>query len=187
MVSLILENYETEVDFCQGNFNNDTPLHEACRSGNVEVLKKLIKHIPQKLVIELKAQKNKADMTLMHIASLEGHFEVIKFILQDTEDRHSLANAKDCRQRTPLHFACESGEENIVDLLINNGASSSSDKHGTYPMHIAAHFGYENAATKLQDLENLVEINVKDKFHQTPLHYASRYNRVGMIQWLLKK
>ena len=52
---------------------------------------------------------------------------------------------RDARGRTPLHLACRAGRENVVSVLLSNGASSMlSEFEGGNCGHIAAVRGYSN-------------------------------------------
>ncbi|CAG8586078.1 4737_t:CDS:2 [Paraglomus occultum] len=86
-------------------------------------------------------------------------------------------NKPDDKGRTPLHFACASGHEGVVKLLIERGANVNAepDVAGNRPLHLAV------IASKLDCVVLLLEagakINTDDTFTKTPLALArSRLN-----------
>ena len=43
-------------------------------------------------------------------------------VRREINHNNSLVNVKDKNRRTPLHWACSTGHNNIVQFLIHNGA-----------------------------------------------------------------
>ncbi len=85
------------------------------------------------------------------------------------------------------YLACESGNDEIVRVLLLNGA----DIHAAWneditPLHLAVRYGYLQVAKTLLD-SGLDIINVLDVFQQTPLHYAAKNNQDKMIDFLVEK
>ncbi|XP_012282069.1 death-associated protein kinase 1 isoform X2 [Orussus abietinus] len=54
-------------------------------------------------------------------------------------------NAKDAKEDTLLHLACEVGDEGIASLLIDSGAElDAANKMGLTPLHVASRHGHIN-------------------------------------------
>lgn len=188
-VSVLLRSTEVTVNIKDDN--NDTPLHEACLNGFVDIVENLLTRMkledPDN--VDINPQNNESQ-TPLHLACREGHVEVVKTLLKhcvNLNQRGALAQTRDNEDNTALHLACESGIGEIVRILIGNGADLFASKfEDVSSMHIAARYGFvEVAETLLSAEENLVDIN--DIYNQTPLHYAAAHNQVEMIDFLLDR
>jgi len=76
---------------------------------------------------------------ILHLASLNGHFELVKFILDK-----SLIEDLDCvvEQGSALCHAVGRGYPEITEILLRAGANVDSvGIHGTRPIHVAARSG----------------------------------------------
>ena len=56
--------------------------------------------------------------TPLHYACNEGHFEVVKSLLEKDVNIHAVGE----NDRTPLHHACENGHVEVAKLLLEKGA-----------------------------------------------------------------
>ena len=97
---------------------NQTPLHMAGFSTNVRM----------------------NDPTLVFENENEDNDFIVKCEIADILiKRGADVNARDNTGRTPLHFACQSGNINLVNMLIENGALvNERDNRGRTPLHFAA-------------------------------------------------
>ena len=78
-------------------------------------------------------------------------------------------NAGDDKQRTSLHISAANGAEDIVRLLLENGAfPNAKDVNGNTPLHLAACSGYIRTVTLL--LHYGGDISATDANGKTPLH-----------------
>lgn len=77
-------------------------------------------------------------------------------------------NAKNHKNKTPLHIACEHEHEESVKLLVGHGADVNlKDINKNTPLHILCKIG--NVELILFLIKNSkVDINVKDKESKTP-------------------
>ncbi len=129
--------------------------------------------------------QNMEGLTPVHIACQEKRLEILSYFFdhfEDIENKNKIANAKGIHKKTPLYFACQGGDIKIVNLLESNEADKSSNENNTFPIHVAARFGHEAL------VKNFIEDKDKlDKFYNTPLNIATRYNQVGVIGFLISK
>lgn len=103
------------------------------------------------------------------------------------------ARAKD--DSTPLHLACQTGNEYAVDLLLSSKDIDvySCDENGDTALHIACLSGktsiVERFLTRLEEIEAPRELNLvlPNHAHLTPLHIACREDHAKIVELLLMK
>ncbi|XP_014292492.1 putative ankyrin repeat protein RF_0381 isoform X2 [Halyomorpha halys] len=120
----------------------------------------------------------------IHVAIEKNDVATLKSILRLVDH----VNHPDGSGKTPLFYAVAIGNQEMVDLLIENGADTKTrDNDGNTLLHVAA----ENC--KIEILANLLElptstpVDVKDKYHWTPLHKSSWFGCKQEATLLLMK
>lgn len=170
--------------------NGDTPLHEACLSGETNIVEMILEKLKARGNINVLLPNDK-QLTPLHIACREGFVDIVKLLLKYAfHQRDKLVAAEDNERSTPLHLSCENGREGndiiVQTLLLNNANIFAQMENGITPMHIAAHYGHVKVMGMLNSSgENIFE--VLDEDDQTPLHYAAENNQVEMIEYLIAK
>ncbi|EAY15713.1 hypothetical protein TVAG_187640 [Trichomonas vaginalis G3] len=84
----------------------------------------------------------------------------------------------------PLHFAAKLQRNEMIPILLKHGADINKG-YGVMQrtaLHIAAKRGYLQTLEVL--IKNHADINVKDFSHETPLHYATKYNKKKQLNFL---
>ena len=71
---------------------------------------------------DLVHSKNSHNFTLLHIAAKYNHFEVVEFLISQTND----INCKNVAGDTPLILAAMVGSKSIIKLLVDYGADGIS-------------------------------------------------------------
>ena len=90
------------------------------------------------------------------------------------------------RKQTALHKAAIQGHEEIVQLLLSNGASlEAKDIWEQTPLHRAALSGHNSTVELL--LSKGASLEAKDKVRQTPLHCATWHGHTSTVELLLSK
>eukprot|EP00403_Amphidinium_massartii_P009761 CAMPEP_0178423340 /NCGR_PEP_ID=MMETSP0689_2-20121128/27636_1 /TAXON_ID=160604 /ORGANISM="Amphidinium massartii, Strain CS-259" /LENGTH=195 /DNA_ID=CAMNT_0020044927 /DNA_START=18 /DNA_END=602 /DNA_ORIENTATION=- len=96
--------------------------------------------------------------------------------------------AQPCTGSSPLHIACRSGHQDIVRLLVQNGASVNVTEiasiGGRAPLHLAACQGLTPIAATL--LEGRADVNIADAKGLTPLHVAAQDGHLEVTRILLR-
>lgn len=89
-------------------------LHEAAKGGNIRIFDTLV---AENLNI---CQKTDDQMTVLHIASKYGNFNICEYIL-DNEDFKECVNDISSQGKNACHYAAEAGSVKIIRLLIKKG------------------------------------------------------------------
>jgi len=121
----------------------------------------------------------KLGWTPLHLAALNGHVEVAKFLFQHGAN----CNPKDYEGSTPLHLAALNGHVEAADFLVKHGADPNpKDDQGSTPLHLAAMSGRMEVTQVLAVTR--ADINAKESWGWTPLHLASRHGHVDVAKVL---
>ena len=143
------------------------PLYYAASCGFLELVEHLTLKNPQY------ASATAGEWgTPLHSASLEGHLQVVRYLL-----RHGVnVNSRNSADDTPLLLASWKGHLAVVQCLLEHGADMNLlDYENATPLTWAAHFGHINVVRLL--LEHNAETNPQDKDGYTPLHDVVRGDR----------
>ena len=178
------------------DYKGRTPLHEAVRKNNSEIVKLLLKkdhtmllntcnhwqsvheHNETKLSLTLSHEESieyhhgdvcHCGYTPLHLAARYGHLEIgIDLII-----RGALVEAQDCFGATPLHVSACHNHIDFVDLLTHSkigGNINSRSRNGSTPLHSAAICGALEVTDKL--LYHGANLSAVDDDGLSVLHYA---------------
>jgi ankyrin repeat protein len=106
-------------------------------------------------------------------SAYKGHIKTLEVMLDNLRERKLKfdINSKDKKGNTALHKAVINGSEEIVSLLLKNGADVNvKDIDGMTPLFLASMLGNENIIKLL--LENNADPNARDKEKRTAIFYA---------------
>ena len=122
----------------------------------------------------------------LHIACLNGHVEVVKTF---NLSLHEVLHASDCRGDTPLHLACEGRSEEVVQFLIDSGASvREANDEEEVPIHVATQNGSVGIVEKLWK-KCADTVLRRDTYKRTILHHAAmaKHNHAEIIEFLIRE
>ncbi|WP_353273595.1 ankyrin repeat domain-containing protein [Wolbachia endosymbiont (group A) of Agelastica alni] len=84
-------------------------------------------------------------------------------------------DAQDKDGKTPLHFAAQEGNLDMVQFFLNRGANiKAKDMYGWTPLHFASAYGKFDVVKFF--LDSNINIRAKDRYGDTPLHLAAQNN-----------
>ena len=93
-------------------------------------------------------------------------------------------NFADHQKETALHKAAANGHEDIVQILLNKGASAKAmNESGNTPLHCAATGGHTSTVELL--LSKRASIAAMSKANETPLHSAVKGGHTSIAEILL--
>ena len=187
--------HDTLFDDAIGN----TPLHEACRSANVEVVKLLVDELQcdqniqneeGELPLHITCSQGSLEMaklvsncsvncqtkyernTPLHIACENEALEAVKFLVKMKDCDVTLANGKD---EVPLHIACSKSTLEMVKLVTNSFVISIRNYDGNTPLHIACKYGRVEFVRYLTE-QYMCDPTVQSSTKELPLHYACQHS-----------
>ena len=188
------------------NENGCSPLHYACESGALDVVKMLVE-----AGAGVRVTDNTEGTCLMFAADC-GHTETVRYLVglpevdvnhQDSEDWTALHHARrdadvvqvlidagaDIEMKNyygflPLHDACESGTLDIVKIFARLGAVYAADNIVHSCLSLAAESGHTETVRYLVGLPE-VEVNHRVGDDKTALHCAVHMNHSDVAQVLI--
>uniref|UniRef100_A0A1X7TIH2 Uncharacterized protein n=1 Tax=Amphimedon queenslandica TaxID=400682 RepID=A0A1X7TIH2_AMPQE len=155
-----------------------TPLHCAIETGNANIIKLLI--TKGKAYVNA---MNEDNSTLLLYAVKKGSIEAVDILLTNGARTDVVSE----HFGNPLHCASQTGNANIIKLLITKGKAdvNAVDKWSSTPLFNAVKSGSIEAVDIL--LTNGARTDVVDKHYGTPLHCASETGNANIIKLLLTK
>ncbi len=154
-----------------------TPLHHAVQTGNINIVKLLLKHGAN---INVNAGNCKR---ALDVAVDVGNVEIIRLLLENGAESDFTNNTgctniidADIVGCTHLHFAAEHGYAyiEVIKFLLEKGDNINvTDEDGSTPLHYVAYMrSWEHEKLIKFMIEHGADINATNKFGQTPLHLA---------------
>lgn len=125
--------------------NDHTPLITAARSGKSKIVYELLKYGAAVNHVD------KLGWTALHhsLNDKSADFTVVKILIIAGAN----PNARDHRNRTPLHRAAQYGSSEIVSYLINNGANPSlKDYNNDTPLERMKFWRSDSEALKISEI-----------------------------------
>jgi hypothetical protein len=115
---------------------NDSPLINAVRRGNVEIVKTLLVESPSNIDV---FARDSDGYSAIHYAASLGRLELLKILLDGNRHQRNI-NLKNSHGETALMLACESGDVEVVRLLLEAKADTEIvDNDGKKAAAYAAH------------------------------------------------
>ncbi|UKZ80847.1 hypothetical protein TrVFT333_008612 [Trichoderma virens FT-333] len=119
IVTLLLQYKASPIVFDK---QKQTPLHFACRSGDLGIVITLVEALTDERSIDI---RNDSNESALHIAAACGHLEIVRFLLE----RGAEALAEDSEKRTPIDLAAIAGHLGVLKTLHSHlEAVLASDK-----------------------------------------------------------
>ena len=154
--------------------SGNIPLHEACKNGNVEVVRILLKEFQCD-----QAVRNLEGELPSHLACRQQSLEIVELV-SSTYDATIQNSAGD----TPLHIACKHGQVNIIRYLTEKCVCDLTIQNRSNKL--AVHYACEHSLEMVElvsdcDLESRISDGV------TPLHIACLHGNKKIVQYLIEE
>ena len=179
---LIEKGADVHRKFPYGQFgcgSNNTPIHMACFYSQLTIVKILVKR-----GVNINAKNDQGRTPLHVISSIEAKTatKIAKILI----DNGSKVDGIDASNKSPLYYAVEENNLEIVKLLVEKGAKVEGglDCYGRNPLYRSIENGNLEMAKFL--IENGANLNLQaTNSGNTPLHLAINRRSMEMIQLLL--
>lgn len=124
---------------------------------------------------DINKENTAGEQALLH-AVWKGHRAAAEWLLQ----RGATVNRPALRW-TPLHYAAFSGNQDLVSLLLEKGASlDATSPNGSTPMMMAIYGGHPNVARDL--LKRGASARIKNDWGDGALEWAVKYNQLAFAK-----
>ncbi len=173
--------YLATVELCNStDAHGDTPLHLACRIGNLKIVKLLVSgSVPDSI-------NSKGD-TAAHVAFDEGNTDIVKLTTGGTIPSH-ISSCPCCMENTggdtPLHIACKYNNIEAACVLVKTCIRSLAIQNasGNTPLHIACQNYYPKLIETLATT-NSCNMDCQNRNGKTPLYVAFETDRSYHTRW----
>lgn len=150
-------------------------IYDACRKGNVELIKQLTKSHPDTI-----NQPNKSGYTPLLIAGYRNQLDVVKVLLELGAKVNALSE-----DGTVLTAACFKSNTELVKILLEQHADVNvKNNAGTTPIMFAIMAENEEIVRLL--LANKADINAMDNANKSVIEYAKECDNLVIKQLIIK-
>ncbi|KAM5555208.1 hypothetical protein ABKV19_023216 [Rosa sericea] len=158
------------------NKNQETPVHEACRTGNPRILNILLEANPE-VVSKL---NSKEKISALSLACSYGHLDVVRLLLKELG---KLGLGKEGFDQACIHLAVTGGHMDVVKELLRvcPDLAYMVDEKGNYPLHYATSKENREITWTLLKLDPKLAQQHNLSGH-TPLHLAAINYKVSVLQ-----
>ena len=156
----------------------DTPLFNACRSGDVGIIKQLLAgKYCNSLYVNTRTQE-----TPVHIACRMGRLDIVQVLLDGHKDQ---VNQQNLFGETILYLACQADGVEIVNFLIQHNCCDPNIKARSEegPLFIACKRKQINIVQCFSN--STCNFNQTDAKSNTPLHIACSNNALDIVKLLI--
>lgn len=173
--------FQNEIPLNIKDENSQTPLHYACKNGNLEVLKAILKHNNGKL--NLLEEKDFKGETPIHLAPFSKDIKILEYIYNINPKCHLLKNDKD---ESLIHSSIKANNKLAFEFLYQKFPSNIKTQLGDNYLHYAILYGdivfiqyiLENVISKLMDEKN--------KNGLTPFLVSGIRGDINITNWLIR-
>ena len=152
------------------------PLHYACESGALDVVKMLVE---AGAGVRL---TNGEGWTCLHVAAYSGHIETVRYLagLPEVDVNH-----RNSDNHTVLHLAVDEEHTDVMQVLIDAGAYISTQNYdGLSHLHYACSWGALDVVKML--VRAGAEVSATDDAGCTCLIFAARYGNTKIVRYLVR-
>ncbi|KAK1770501.1 ankyrin repeat-containing domain protein [Phialemonium atrogriseum] len=142
-----------------------TPLHYACQRNETSVVQNLFREGAE---LDVRGRDGVAPL---HCAAMNGCVDVVRSLIE----AGATLDILDASGNTPLHLASQEGHKGVVEYLWQDSNKKLRDRNGWTALHLALL------------VEKGAEIDAKDGYGKTPLHWAAKNGHKAIARLLVEK
>ena len=175
----LLLDHNPDVNVCNSDNGEYTPLHYAARGGRLEFVQKLLE-----LNAEIDSCCNCHKSTPLLLASQDGHIDIVQLLLDHNADVYACDGDGD----TTLHCAAWGGHPKIVHILLKHNLEvNSRNNAGLTPLHQASASQREgNTEVVRLLLDYGADVQLRNHSGQTASEVARDYGQHEIVQLLFQ-
>lgn len=118
----------------------------------------------------------------LHLAAEHGNAAIVEIVLENVGTRRRI-KLYDANNKLPLHYAVESGDLEVVKLLLLHGSDVNASDGSNTPLHIAVYMGNIELVKWL--LIYGASVHAFNAMGYQPLHISAEAGSTSIAQWLL--
>jgi len=127
--------------------------------------------------------RDKGPSNRLYEACQKGKIKKVRELVKDPNIRNFINDGSTLFYYTPLHEATNNRKQEIIEVLLKNGANVDSTTNSGYtPLHIAASIGDLKCIGVL--LKYNANVKLKNDFGQTPCQLAEQNSQKGAARLL---
>ena len=178
LVKILVNKYKLNPQF--KGANGEQVVHNAAQVGAIDVLKYLIKDCG----CDLSVVGGKYNKNVFHYSAWDGHYSLIKYIIDYYPQYTSLLHSTDDYDALPIHRACTSGVIQLVTFLIDvMKCDVTTENKSGYTCVMCACYSGNLDLVKL--LIKTYKLNPRIFAGKgTSLEAAVGYGNVHILEWL---
>ncbi|XP_072128109.1 85/88 kDa calcium-independent phospholipase A2 isoform X1 [Mobula birostris] len=150
-----------------------TPLHLACKKGDVDCIRELVEGCGARLDV---ADKNRE--TVYHYAAKQSNCQIIELL---SKQRSIGVNHLSNSGETPLHIACRLGKADVAKSLLQCQASCNIVGLHGYPIHTSMKFIQIGCAEAILEADPNQIHSEDTHYGGTPLHWAKKAEMIRLL------
>jgi ankyrin repeat protein len=166
------------------NYDSGRKIATSINNSNLTHLSKLLENFFPNSELSFIHSKIQQQMTILDYACLVGKEDAVKMIISEWNIKD--LNTKNSQGFSPIHYATQSGNIELLNLLVKEYGSKIDikDLEGNAPIHYAIIHNHKSLIEPLLKLRS--DLNEKNNKGQTPLHLAALNGFTGVLEKLLK-
>ena len=154
-----------------------SPLNLAAVNGNMDVFNYLVK-----AGADIKTTDREGS-NLLHNATANNHLKLVKYLVEELKFD---VNSTDNLQMTPLMFASEKGNYELLNYLIDKGADiNAATPNKTNVLMLSAYGGNLDVVKRLLDLG--LDINERNDYGAAVITYAAYRGHLDIVEYLIEQ
>jgi ankyrin repeat protein len=173
--------------------SGETPLYVAIYEGHLDIIKYLVDNGAD--IDDTYNGESALYVTCKHGSHREISIEIIEYLLdvvesdEDEDDEDKYINKKGKKGYFTLYIACDKGDHDIVNLLLERGADiNQATDDGTTELMAAVQENKDNS--HLEIIETLLQAGAntgaEDNEDNTALHYAEENDDAEVIELIMQ-
>ncbi|CAF2103009.1 unnamed protein product [Rotaria magnacalcarata] len=162
-----------------------TCAHDAAVCNQWKLLKYIFDYYKSNLSQKFRwSVRDKEGNTTLHLAAYYDAIDVVHYLL---EEEYADSHCRSYSGYQPIHYAAERGHTQSVQILLKKSPDLVNQQTNQLltPLHLAAQIG------SLGTIQILIlygaNLQSKDQYGLTCLHFACQNNHINVVQWLIEK